>query len=68
MDSFEFENGEMIRDAVVEYMTFGTPKYDENGAIVNAIVYCSGFRRISSGLTRPSFSFAVFSMYPFVWT
>ena len=29
MDSFEFENGEIIDDAVVEYMTFGTPKYDE---------------------------------------
>ena len=27
MDSFQFENGEVIRDAVVEYMTFGTPKW-----------------------------------------
>lgn len=52
MDSFEFENGEMIRDAVVEYMTFGTPKYDENGAIVNAIVYCSGSLGTFAGINK----------------
>ena len=52
MDSFEFENGEMIRDAVVEYMTFGTPKYDENGAIINAIVYCSGSLGTFAGINK----------------
>ena len=52
MDSFEFENGEMIRDTVVEYMTFGTPKYDENGAIVNAIVYCSGSLGTFAGINK----------------
>ncbi|WP_299525027.1 alpha/beta fold hydrolase [uncultured Methanobrevibacter sp.] len=42
MDSFEFQNGEVLNDVVVEYMTFGTPKYDENGIINNAIIYCHG--------------------------
>ncbi len=42
MDSFEFENGTVLNDVIVEYMTFGSPKYDENGRIVNAIVYNGG--------------------------
>ena len=33
MDSFEFENGEVLKDVAVEYMTFGTPIYDEEGII-----------------------------------
>jgi homoserine O-acetyltransferase len=41
MDSFEFANGDVLEDVDVEYMTFGTPKYDE-GVIANAIVYCHG--------------------------
>ncbi len=52
MNSFEFENGEVIDDAVVEYMTFGTPKYDENGAIDNAIVYCSGSLGTFAGINK----------------
>lgn len=42
MDLFEFANGETLTDVNVEYMTFGTPKFDENGVIENAIVYCHG--------------------------
>lgn len=42
MDSFEFENGEVLTDVQVEYMTFGTPLYDEEGLIKNAIIYCHG--------------------------
>lgn len=42
MDSFEFETGEVLNDVTVEYMTFGTPIYDENGNIKNAIIYCHG--------------------------
>ena len=42
MDSFRFENGEVLNDVSVEYMTFGTPKYDENGLISNAIIYNGG--------------------------
>ena len=42
MDSFEFQNGEVLKDVKVEYMTYGTPKYDENGLINNTIFYCGG--------------------------
>ena len=42
MDSFELENGKVLDDVTVEYMTFGTPAYDENGAIKNAVIYCHG--------------------------
>ena len=42
MDIFEFENGEVLNDVKVEYMTYGTPKYDDNGLIKNTIVYCAG--------------------------
>lgn len=41
MDSFKFSNGKVINDVNVEYMTFGTPKYDGD-VITNAIVYCHG--------------------------
>ena len=41
MDSFEFSNGEVLNDVDVEYMTFGTPKYD-GSIITNAIIYCHG--------------------------
>ena len=41
MDSFEFSNGEVLKEVNVEYMTFGTPKYDGDD-IINAIVYCHG--------------------------
>ncbi|MFM5882839.1 alpha/beta fold hydrolase [Methanobrevibacter gottschalkii] len=42
MNSFEFENGGVLNDVNVEYMSFGTPIYDDNGIIKNAIVYCHG--------------------------
>ena len=41
MDSFEFSNGEVLKNVNVEYMTCGTPKYDGD-TITNAIVYCHG--------------------------
>ena len=43
LDEFEFENGQTLQDVEVEYTTRGTPKYDEEGNIVNAIVYCHRF-------------------------
>ena len=43
LDEFEFENGQILRDVEVEYTTRGTPKYDEEGNIVNAIIYCHRF-------------------------
>ncbi|WP_231483636.1 alpha/beta fold hydrolase [Methanobrevibacter sp. YE315] len=42
MESFEFENGKVLNDVTVEYMTFGTPKYDEQGKLKNVIVYNHG--------------------------
>ncbi len=52
MDFFEFENGEIINDAAVEYMTFGTPKYDEKGVINNAIIYCAGSLGTFAGINK----------------
>ena len=43
LDEFEFENRQTLRDVEVEYTTRGTPKYDEKGNIVNAIIYCHRF-------------------------
>ena len=43
LDEFEFENGQVLRDVDVEYTTRGTPKYDENGNVTNAIIYCHRF-------------------------
>lgn len=42
MDFFNFENGEILKDVKVEYSTVGTPKFDKNGRIINAILYCHG--------------------------
>lgn len=43
LDEFEFENGQVLHDVEVEYTTRGTPKYDEDGNITNAILYCHRF-------------------------
>ena len=43
LDEFEFENGHILQNVMVEYTTRGTPKYDEYGNISNAIVYCHRF-------------------------
>ena len=52
MDSFKFQNGEVLKDVKVEYMTYGTPKYDENGLINNAILYCSGSLGSFEGINK----------------
>ena len=39
MDSFEFESGRILDNVNVEYWVDGTPKYDDDGNIVNAVVY-----------------------------
>ena len=52
MDSFKFHNGEVLKDVKVEYMTYGTPKYDENGLINNAILYCSGSLGSFEGINK----------------
>lgn len=40
LDEFEFENGKVLNDVDVEYSISGTPKYDDEGNIINAVVYC----------------------------
>ena len=54
LKEFKFKNGKILKDAKVEYISFGTPLYDENGIIKNALVYfhgssgsCYSVRRIS---------------------
>ena len=42
MSSFKFENGKVLNDVDVEYMTFGIPIYDDDGIIQNAVIYCHG--------------------------
>ena len=39
MDSFEFESGRFLENVNVEYATSGHPKYDDEGNIINALVY-----------------------------
>ena len=43
MDKFEFESGSILDNVVVEYSLRGTPKYDEDGNICNAIIFCHRF-------------------------
>lgn len=52
MDSFEFQNGEVLENVKVEYMTYGTAKHDENGRITNAILYCSGSLGNYAGINK----------------
>lgn len=52
MDSFEFQNGEVLNNVKVEYMTYGTPRYDDEGFIKNAIVYCSGSLGSFAGINK----------------
>lgn len=40
LESFEFESGMVLNDVVVEYLAKGTPKYDDEGNITNAVIYC----------------------------
>ena len=39
MESFEFESGRVLENVNVAYFTSGIPKYDDEGNIVNAIIY-----------------------------
>lgn len=52
MDSFEFEYGRVLDNVAVEYSTYGTPKYDDDGYITNAIIFSSTFRGIYSFLSN----------------
>ena len=43
LDEFEFENGQVLLDVEVEYTTRGTPIYDGDGNVTNAVIYCHRF-------------------------
>ena len=40
MDSFEFESGRVLENVNVEYSVSGIPKYDDDGNMVNVVIYC----------------------------
>ena len=42
LDNFTFTDGTTLENLPVEYLTFGNPKYDDEGNITNAIVYFHG--------------------------
>ena len=57
LSEFKFKNGEVLKDVKVEYIAFGTPRYDDNGIIENAVIYfhgtsgnCHSARRISESM------------------
>lgn len=42
-DEFKFENGDVLENVNVEYNITGTPKFDDDGNVVNAVVYFHNF-------------------------
>lgn len=50
-DDFEFVNGQVLENARVSYGFIGTPKYDEDGNITNAILFCHNFQGDYSTIT-----------------
>lgn len=49
---FKFENGETLDNMDVEYTTIGTPKYDDEGYVTNAVVYFHGTTGSYSSIKR----------------
>ena len=43
LKEFEFENGEVLNDVVVECLISGPPKYDSDGKIENTVIYCHSY-------------------------
>ncbi len=42
-NQFEFKNGFIMEDVKVDYGVIGTPKYDDEGNIINAVLFCHNF-------------------------
>ena len=40
---FRLQSGALIRGMKIEYATYGMPKVDNNGDIINAVVFCHGW-------------------------
>lgn len=43
MEQFKFESGKVLEDVDVEFSAKGVPKYDNDGNIINTIIYCHPF-------------------------
>ena len=43
LEEFKFDSGQVLNDVEVEYTTRGTPEYDEDGNISNAVIFCHSF-------------------------
>lgn len=52
MESFEFEYGKVVENIDVEWITSGVPRYDDEGYITNAIVFCSNYKGKTSILEQ----------------
>lgn len=55
LDEFEFESGQVLEDVVVEYQTRGQPKFDEDGNIINMVIYCPTIRGSQSIINDDKF-------------
>ena len=40
IEEFKFDYGRVLNNVQIEYATRGTPKYDEEGNIINAFIFC----------------------------
>ena len=45
LNSFKLDYGKVLKDIDVEYATSGIPKYDDEGYITNAIIYCPSVKK-----------------------
>ena len=52
MESFEFESGRVLENVVVEYGLNGVPRYDDDGNIINAVIYFPTLKGASSILAK----------------
>ena len=43
LEEFKFKSGAVLKDVDVDYGVVGSPKYDEEGNITNAILFCHSF-------------------------
>ena len=43
IEEFKFDYGRVLDNVQVQYVTRGTPKYDDEGNIINAFIFCHRF-------------------------
>ena len=54
LDEFRFSCGTVLKSQPVEYLTIGTPDYDDEGHIINAVIYFHGTTGNYSSIKRIS--------------